>query len=71
MLVLSRDVNEVILIGDDIEVRVVRVNGTKVRIGITAPPGIPVDRQEIRVAKNLDKQRAASLRDANPSGVSS
>ena len=37
MLVLSRQIDETIMIGDDIEVTVVDIRGDKVRLGITAP----------------------------------
>lgn len=47
MLVLSRQKNEVIMIGDDIEVKVADVRGNKVRLGITAPKDIPVHRKEV------------------------
>lgn len=47
MLVLSRHVNERILIGDDIAVTVVSFTGGKVRLGIEAPPEVRVDREEI------------------------
>lgn len=47
MLVLSRKKNEVIKIGDGIEVMVVGIERNKVRIGIKAPSRIPVHRQEI------------------------
>jgi carbon storage regulator len=49
MLVLSRRVDEVICIGDDIEVLVIRVGPTSVRIGITAPRHINIARKELRV----------------------
>lgn len=48
MLVLSRQKDEVIMIGDDIEVTVVDIRGDRVRIGVNAPSGIEVDRKEIR-----------------------
>ena len=47
MLVLTRKRNESIVIGDDIEVRVLSVAGEKVRIGIQAPRDIPVFRMEV------------------------
>jgi carbon storage regulator len=47
MLVLSRTVDEKILIGDDITITVVRVSGDKVRIGIDAPAGVKIMRPEI------------------------
>jgi len=46
MLVLSRTINQSIMIGD-IEVIIVDVKGDKVRLGITAPKHIPVHRREI------------------------
>ena len=47
MLVLSRQRDETIMIGDDIQITVVDVRGEKVRLGITAPPHIPVHRKEV------------------------
>ena len=47
MLVLSRKKNQVIKIGDDIEVVVVDIRGDKVRLGITAHTDVPIHREEI------------------------
>jgi carbon storage regulator len=47
MLVLSRHVGEKIVIDGNIRVTVVSMQGDRVRIGITAPPEITVDRQEV------------------------
>jgi carbon storage regulator len=47
MLVLTRKTRQSIMIGDDIEVTVVSMDGTKVRLGIQAPAEIPVHRTEI------------------------
>lgn len=47
MLVLNREKNEIIMIGDDIEIMVCDVRGDKVRIGITAPKEVPVHRKEV------------------------
>ena len=47
MLVLSRKIGEEIVIGDNIRIKVVAVEGRKVRIGIIAPEDVIVDRQEI------------------------
>lgn len=47
MLVLSRQLDESIVIGDDIVITIVDVRGDKVRLGITAPSTIPVHRREI------------------------
>lgn len=47
MLVLSRKVDETIVIGDNIFITVVDIRGDKVRLGIDAPTNIPVHRQEV------------------------
>lgn len=47
MLVLSRQSDESIIIGDNIRVTIVEVRGDKVRIGIDAPRDVSVHRQEI------------------------
>jgi carbon storage regulator len=47
MLVLSRQKDESIMIGDDVEITIVDVRGDKVRLGITAPKQIPVHRREV------------------------
>jgi carbon storage regulator len=47
MLVLSRKIGEEIVIGDTIHIKVVAVDGGKVRIGIIAPKNGIVDRQEV------------------------
>lgn len=47
MLVLSRKLNESIMIRDDIKIVVVEISPGKVRLGITAPRDVPVHREEI------------------------
>lgn len=47
ILVLTRQRDEIIKIGDDIEIMVVAVQDGKVRLGITAPSGVPVHRLEV------------------------
>ena len=47
MLVLSRKINQRIMIGDDIEIVVVDIRGEQVQIGIKAPRDIPVHRLEV------------------------
>ena len=47
MLVLTRKLNQSIMIGDEIEVSVLAVMGEKVRIGISAPRSVPVFRKEV------------------------
>ncbi len=55
MLVLSRRINESIMIGDDVEVIIVDVRGDKVRLGITAPKTISVHRKEVYEAIQREK----------------
>ena len=55
MLVLSRQRDESIMIGDDVEIIIVDVRGDKVRLGITAPRSIPVHRREIYDAIQREK----------------
>jgi carbon storage regulator len=55
MLVLSRQKDESIVIGDDIEITIVDVRGDKVRLGIAAPKDIPVHRREVYDAIQREK----------------
>lgn len=65
MLVLSRHVDESIMIGDDIEIAVVEIRGDKIRIGIKAPREIPVHRDEVYRAI-LRERGIQRLDEANP-----
>ncbi len=56
MLVLSRQKDESIMIGDDVEITIVDVRGDKVRLGITAPKSIPVHRKEVYEAIQREKK---------------
>lgn len=47
MLVLSRRLNETLVIGDDIKITVLGISGNQVRIGIAAPKEVSVHREEI------------------------
>ena len=55
MLVFTRKLDEAIIIGDGIEVKVLRVGRDGVRLGVTAAPHVPVHRREI-----YDQIRAAN-----------
>ncbi|MCP4261599.1 MAG: carbon storage regulator CsrA [Planctomycetes bacterium] len=57
MLVLSRQRDESIMIGDNVEIIIVDVRGDKVRLGITAPKEIPVHRREIYDAIQREKSQ--------------
>jgi carbon storage regulator len=61
VLVFTRKRDEAIIIGHGIEVRVVRIGREGVRIGITAPPDVPVHRSEIyRLAGSANASAAES-----------
>jgi len=61
MLVLSRKVGEKVRIGNDIELVVVAVQGDTVRLGISAPKGVPIHRQEIYAAIMAENKAAAAV----------
>lgn len=61
MLVLSRQRDETIMIGDEIEITVVDVRGDKVRLGITAPTRIAVHRKEVYEAIRRENEQAAQF----------
>jgi carbon storage regulator len=61
VLVLSRRRGDSILIGDDIEITVVEVQGDNVKIGITAPKTITVLRKELMEEASSANAQAASV----------
>ena len=62
MLVLSRQKDQTIMIGDLIEITVVDIRGDKVRLGITAPLAIPVHRKEVYEAIQNENRAASHVR---------
>jgi carbon storage regulator len=69
MLVLSRQRDETIMIGDDIEVTVVDIRGDKVRLGINAPKAISVHRKEVYEAIRRENREAAQVKPEDLSGL--
>jgi len=61
MLVLSRQKDEMIMIGDNIEITVVDIRGDKVRLGINAPQQIPVHRKEVYESIKMENRQAANV----------
>jgi len=62
MLVLTRKLNESIMIGDAVEVTVVEVKGEQVKLGIRAPKDVKVHRKEIYITiqrENIDASKLA------------
>jgi carbon storage regulator len=60
MLVLSRKVNEQIVIGADTVVTITEIRGDKVRVGVDAPRFVPVDRLEVRKRKQFTHTQMTS-----------
>jgi carbon storage regulator len=57
MLILTRKVDEVLVIGDHIKVTVIEIRGKQIRLGIEAPPGLLILREE----EKLYEQSKGSL----------
>ena len=68
MLVLSRQRDETIMIGDEIEITVVDIRGDKVRLGINAPTRIAVHRKEVYEAIRRENEQAAQFHQAIATG---
>lgn len=58
MLVLTREIDQSIMIGDDVEITVVEIRGSKIRLGIRAAKTTPVHRREIYDAIRKQKRVA-------------
>ncbi|MDR1411065.1 MAG: carbon storage regulator CsrA [Spirochaetaceae bacterium] len=59
MLILSRKVNEKIMIGDDISISIIEIRGEQVRIGVDAPRTVKVFRQEVFDAIKAENKAAS------------
>lgn len=55
MLVLTRRVGETLVIGEDIRITVLEIRGRQVRLGIEAPPGFPIKREEYQNPEEKQK----------------
>lgn len=61
MLVLTRREDESIMIGDDIEVKVLNLRENQVKLGIVAPRSVAVHRQEVYLAIQAENAQAAAV----------
>ncbi|MDR1099132.1 MAG: carbon storage regulator CsrA [Treponema sp.] len=59
MLILSRKINEKIMIGEDISISIIEVRGDQVRLGVDAPKTVKVFRQEVFDAIKAENKAAA------------
>lgn len=67
MLILARKIGQKIVIGDDIELTVVDIRGDQVRLGITAPRHVSIDRKELREKILAEKAEAEAAKIADES----
>ncbi len=58
MLVLTRKLNQAIQIGDDIEIKILAVEGEQIKIGIEAPRNVDIHRKEIYLAIQEENSKA-------------
>jgi carbon storage regulator len=57
MLILTRRIDERLIIDGDITVDILGIKGNQVRVGITAPKDVPVHREEVELRIKRDKHR--------------
>jgi carbon storage regulator len=60
MLILSRKINEKIMIGEDISLTIIEIRGDQVKVGVEAPKSVKVFRQEVYEAIRNDNRAAAT-----------
>ncbi|TKH06878.1 carbon storage regulator CsrA [Peribacillus simplex] len=59
MLVLTRKPNEAIMIGDDIEITILSVEGEQIKLGINAPKNVDIHRKEIYLSIQQENSEAS------------
>ncbi|MFE0504612.1 carbon storage regulator CsrA [Peribacillus butanolivorans] len=59
MLVLTRKLNEAIMIGDDIEITILAVEGEQIKLGINAPKNVDIHRKEIYLSIQQENSEAS------------
>lgn len=69
MLILSRRLNESIVIGDEVVVTVLEVRGDHVRLGIRAPRNVTVHREEVQREIMAENRQAAAASNRAASGL--
>jgi carbon storage regulator len=66
MLILSRRINEKIIIGEDVSVSIIEIRGDQVRVGVDAPKSVKVFRQEVFDSIKAENRAAAESRTVLP-----
>lgn len=66
MLVLSRKENQKVFIGSEVVLTLLAIRGDKVRIGIEAPQGIQIARDDLSGQSFDNMQQVREFRNANP-----
>jgi len=61
MLVMRRRAGESFLLGEEIEVQVLQVAGTRVKLGIIAPPSVVIVRREVQITQDENRTAARSV----------
>jgi carbon storage regulator len=61
VLVIRRRAGESIRVGDDVEIQIIECSPTRVKLGIQAPPEVPVMRTEVRLTREQNLAAARSM----------
>ncbi|MCP1492524.1 carbon storage regulator [Peribacillus frigoritolerans] len=61
MLVLTRKPNEAIMIGDDIEITILSIEGDQIKLGIDAPKNVDIHRKEIYLSIQQENRKASKI----------
>lgn len=61
MLVLTRKPNEAIMIGDDIEITILSIEGDQIKLGINAPKNVDIHRKEIYLSIQQENSEAMKM----------
>jgi carbon storage regulator len=69
MLMMSRRIGEVILIGDDIEIVIARIGRSRVTVGICAPRHMPVEAREVKLVEEENRTAASNCSAADLSSL--
>ena len=70
MLVLTRKKDQAIVVGDDIEISILEIQGDQVRIGINAPKNIAIHRKEVYLEIQDENRKAAESKTISPAALS-